>query len=150
MPKGDGGSWNATRPGPVLGGHVSFMLARPHMPPPLGLLPDISAGKEREAIVGADVLTDWTTPFVAQFAVPTAQHLKLRQGQQDEDILVDVETGSWALLQQEDSRWVVWQGGPEPLWDAVEEHLGRWHAAGTPAVEEATVRVTTQAQTLHW
>ncbi|MFF4401511.1 ATP-grasp peptide maturase system methyltransferase [Streptomyces sp. NPDC001480] len=136
--------------GPVLGGHVSFMLARPHLPPPLGLLPDISAGKEREAIVGADALTDWTTRFVAQFAVPTAQHLKLQQGQQDEDVLVDVETGSWAVLQQEDSRWIVRQGGPEPLWDAVEEHLGRWHAAGTPAVEEATVRVTAQAQTLHW
>ncbi|WP_189317649.1 DUF4158 domain-containing protein [Streptomyces brasiliensis] len=115
-------------------------------PPQLGLLPDLSAGKEREAVIGADVLADWTTRLVAQFAVPTAQHLKLRQGQHNEDVLVDVETGSWAALHEGDDRWIVRQGGPELLWDAVEEHLGRWHFAGTPAVDEATVRVTTEAR----
>ncbi|MFI8194009.1 ATP-grasp peptide maturase system methyltransferase [Streptomyces sp. NPDC085946] len=141
---------DGTASGPVLGGQVSFMLARPHLPPPLGLLPDLSKGTEREAIVGADVLTDWTSRFVAQFAVPTAQHLKLQQNQRTEDVLVDVDTGSWAALYEEADRWVVRQGGPEVLWDTVEEHLGRWYAAGTPAVEEATVRVTTEAQTLHW
>ncbi|MFJ9026870.1 hypothetical protein ACIRPU_44145 [Streptomyces sp. NPDC102259] len=36
------------------------MLVRPHTPP-LGLLPDLSAGNEREALIGADVLTDRTT-----------------------------------------------------------------------------------------
>jgi hypothetical protein len=45
----------------VLDGQVSFMLARPHLPPSLGLLPDLSAGKEREAIIGAGVLNDRTT-----------------------------------------------------------------------------------------
>jgi methyltransferase of ATP-grasp peptide maturase system len=141
---------DGTASGPVLGGQVSFMLARPHLAPPLGLLPDLSAGKEREAIIGADVLDDWTTRFVAQFAVPTALRLKLRQGQHDEDVLVDVETGSFAALHEEDGRWIVRQSGPDPLWDAVEEHLGRWHAAGTPAVEEATVRVTPEGQSIHW
>ncbi|MEV6056728.1 ATP-grasp peptide maturase system methyltransferase [Streptomyces sp. NPDC052107] len=140
---------DGTASGPVLGGQVSFMLARPHLAPPLGLLPDLSAGKEREAIIGADVLDDWTTRFVAQFAVPTAQRLKLRQGQHDEDVLVDVETGSFAALHEEGGRWIVRQSGP-PLWDAVEEYLGRWHAAGTPAVEEATVRVTPEGQSIHW
>ncbi|MFJ8201112.1 ATP-grasp peptide maturase system methyltransferase [Streptomyces sp. NPDC096152] len=141
---------DGTASGPVLGGHVSFMLARPHLPPPLGLLPDLSAGKERETVIGADVLDDWTTRFVAQFAVPAAQHLKLQQGRHEEDVLVDVETGSWAALHEEGGRWIVRQDGPDPLWDAVEEHLGRWHAAGTPAVEDATVRVTAEAQSLHW
>ncbi|MFJ3338443.1 hypothetical protein [Streptomyces sp. NPDC086766] len=82
--------------------------------------------------------------------MPAAQHLKLQQGQHEEDVLVDVETGSWAALYEEGGRWIVRQDGPEPLWDAVEEHLGRWHAAGTPAVEGATVRVTAEAQSLHW
>ncbi|GGJ60633.1 ATP-grasp peptide maturase system methyltransferase [Streptomyces brasiliensis] len=141
---------DGTASGPVLGGQVSFMLARPQLAPQLGLLPDLSAGKEREAVIGADVLADWTTRFVAQFAVPTAQHLKLRQRQHDEDVLVDVETGSWAALHEEDDRWIVRQGGPELLWDAVEDHLGRWHVAGTPAVDEATVRVTAEGQSIHW
>lgn len=89
---------DGTASGPVLSGQVSFMLARPHLPPPIGLLPDLSAGNEREALIGADVLTDWTTRFVAQFAAPQAQHMQLRQGEQDEDVLIDATTGSWAAL----------------------------------------------------
>ncbi|TVZ84753.1 ATP-grasp peptide maturase system methyltransferase [Streptomyces sp. BK340] len=141
---------DGTASGPVLSGQVSFMLARPHQAPSLGMLPDLSAGEEREAIIGADVLDDWTTRFVAQFAVPTAQRLKLRNGQYDEDVLIDAETGSFAALHEEDGRWVVRQGGSDALWDAVEEQLGRWHAARTPTVEEATVRVTPEGQSIHW
>lgn len=126
------------------------MLARPQLAPPLDLLPDISGGTEREAVVGADVLTDWTTRFVTQFAVPTAQLVKLRSGRHDEEILVEAETGSFAALHEEDSRRVVRQGGPDALWDAVEDHLGRWHAAGTPTLEEAAVRVPPQVQSIHW
>ncbi|MFD8391085.1 ATP-grasp peptide maturase system methyltransferase [Streptomyces sp. NPDC059680] len=141
---------DGTASGPVLGGQVSFMLARPHLAPPLGLLPDLNRGKEREAIIGADVLDDWTTRFVAQFAVPNAQRLKLRHGQHDEDLLFDVESESFAALHQDHGRWIVRQDGPHLLWDTVEEHLGRWHSAGTPTVEEATVRVTSEGQSIHW
>ncbi len=45
-----------------LSGQVSFMLARPHTPPALGVL-DLSEGKEREAIIGTDALNDWTSRF---------------------------------------------------------------------------------------
>ncbi|WP_251096663.1 ATP-grasp peptide maturase system methyltransferase [Streptomyces sp. Caat 7-52] len=141
---------DGTASGPVLGGHVSFMLARPHLAPPLGLLPDLTAGKERETRIGADVLRDWTTRFVTQFAVPTAQHLGLQLDGRNEDALVDAETGSWAALREESGYWIVRQDGAVPLWDVVEEHLGRWHAAGTPAVEKATVRVTAEGQSIHW
>ncbi len=33
---------------------------------------------------------------------------------------------------------------------AIEEHLHRWYASGTPAVEEATIRVTADGQSIHW
>ncbi|MEW2129816.1 ATP-grasp peptide maturase system methyltransferase [Streptomyces sp. NPDC005435] len=141
---------DGTAQGPVLGGQVEFMLARPHTPPPLGLLPDLSGGEEREALVGADVLADWTTRFIAQFGAPSVQRLALQVDGRTEDVLLDVESESWASLYQDRDRWIVRQSGPTRPWDAIEEQLGRWHAAGTPAIEDATVRVTPEGQSLHW
>ncbi|MFF3149982.1 ATP-grasp peptide maturase system methyltransferase [Streptomyces sp. NPDC057927] len=141
---------DGTATGPLLSGQVSFMLARPHMPPALGLLPDLSEGKEREAIIGTDALNDWTSRFVVQLAAPHTQRLTMERDGRTEHVLVDVESGSWAALYEEDGRWIVRQDGPNALWDAVEEQLGRWHAAGTPALEEFTVSVTPQGQTINW
>ncbi|WP_394425726.1 ATP-grasp peptide maturase system methyltransferase [Streptomyces sp. SGAir0957] len=139
-----------TAAGPVLGGRVGFMPARPHTPPPLGVLPDLTVGVEREARIGADVLADWTTRFITQFAVPTAQHLKLRTGSHDEDVLIDVETGAFAALRKEGGRWIVREGGPSRLWEAAEALIGRWRAAGAPAADKATVTVTADSQSIHW
>ncbi|MDQ0761944.1 ATP-grasp peptide maturase system methyltransferase [Streptomyces canus] len=141
---------DGTASGPLLGGGVSFMLARPQLPPPLGLLPDLSVGKERETVTGADVLNNWTSRFVVQLAVPHAQRLTLQQDARTEDVLIDTKSGSWCVLYEEAGRWMVRQDGPDALWDAVEEHLGRWHAAGTPALEEFTVHVTAEGQSIRW
>lgn len=126
------------------------MLARPHLPPPIGLLPGLEDGKERETGTGADVLNNWTSTFVVQLAVPGAQRLALERDGRTEDVLVDVDTGSWATVYADGGRWVVRQDGPVPLWDAVEEHVGRWCAAGAPPLEEFTVTVTPEGQTIHW
>lgn len=141
---------DGTATGRLLGGGVSFMLARPHTPPPLGLIPDLSEGKEREAIIGFDVLDNWTSRFVVQLAAPSAQRLTMERDGRTEHVLIDVETDSWAVLYQENDRWVVRQGGPDALWDAIEAHLGRWHAAGTPALEEFKVSVTRDGQKVIW
>ncbi|MFD4542397.1 ATP-grasp peptide maturase system methyltransferase [Streptomyces bauhiniae] len=141
---------DGTAAGPVLAGGVHFMLARPQLAPPLGLLPDLSGGEERCASVGGDVLDDWATRFVVQFAVPGAQQLRLSTDGRDERVLIDVENESWAALHEVDGRWTVRQGGPVALWDAVEAGLGRWHAEGAPGLERATVRVTPESQSITW
>ncbi|WP_433456637.1 ATP-grasp peptide maturase system methyltransferase (plasmid) [Streptomyces sp. CA-142005] len=141
---------DGTASGPLLGGQVSFMLARPQLPPPLGLLPDLSAGVVREAIVGADVLDDWTARFVVQAAVPAAQRLTLTQDGREQHVLVDVGSGSWAAMHEEDGRWTVRQDGPDLLWDAVEDQLGRWRASGAPPLEQCTVHIAPEGQTIRW
>ncbi|MFF9914819.1 ATP-grasp peptide maturase system methyltransferase [Streptomyces sp. NPDC013457] len=141
---------DGTASGPLLGGQASFMIARPQSPPPLGLIPDLSAGTERQTSIGADALDDWTARFIAQFAAPNAQRLTLNQDGRTEHVLVDVLSGSWAAVFEEGGQWVARQGGPDLLWDAVEAHLDGWHAAGKPAIEKAVVAVTREAQTLTW
>ncbi|MFH9707187.1 ATP-grasp peptide maturase system methyltransferase [Streptomyces luteogriseus] len=141
---------DGTASGPLLGGGVNFMLARPHTPPPPGLLPDLDDGKERQTAIGADVLNNWTTRFVAQLAAPGTQRLTMQRDGRTEDVLVDVETESWAAVYSEGGRWLVRQGGPQPLWDAVEDRLGQWRHAGAPALEEFTVSVSPEGQRISW
>ncbi|MFE1336183.1 ATP-grasp peptide maturase system methyltransferase [Streptomyces sp. NPDC058733] len=141
---------DGTASGTLLGGHVSFMLARPHLPPPLGLLPDLGAGTERRAVFGADALDDRTARFVVQAAAPDAQRLTLARDGWQEDVLLDVVSGSWAALRRDGGSWTVRQGGPHALWDAAEEQLSRWHAAGAPGPERFTCHITPQGPTWGW
>lgn len=136
--------------GRLLGGQISFMLARPQLPPPLGMLPDLDDGKERETVTGADVLNNWSARFVTQLAVPGAQRLTMQRDGRTENILVDVGSGSWAAVYEDGGRWLVRQGGPDGLWDRVEEQFDRWCADGAPKLEEFTVTVTPEGQTVRW
>ncbi|MFJ8232454.1 ATP-grasp peptide maturase system methyltransferase [Streptomyces sp. NPDC094448] len=126
---------DGTAAGRLLGGEVSFMLARPQIPPPLGVLPDLSDGTERECIVAWDVLNDWAARFVAQLAVPKAQRFSLALEGGVFDVLLDVESGSWAALRKAEGRWIVREGGPERLWAQVEDHVTRWRKEGSPGLD---------------
>lgn len=118
-----------------LAGQISFMLARPQQPPPFGVLPDLDSGEERTAPLGPHVLDDWNTRFVAQLAVPRAQHVTLTPQGRTEHLLIDVAVGAWALLYEDSGAWIVRQGGPDRLWDAVEAYVTRWRGDGASPLE---------------
>ncbi|MEU1551333.1 ATP-grasp peptide maturase system methyltransferase [Streptomyces scabiei] len=142
---------DGTARGRLLGGHISFMIARPQLPPPLGLLPDLDdSDDERATPLAADCLDDWDTRFVAQLAAPRAQRLSLDRDGRTEHLLVDVDAGAWAALVQDGAGWTVRQGGPVRLWDDIEETVTQWRADGAPGLDRFEVTVTPDGQTVTW
>lgn len=136
--------------GRLLGGQISFMLARPHTPPPFGMLPDLDAGDERPAKVGADLFGDWTARFVMELATPKVQRLDLERGGRTEHLLLDVEADAWAAVYPDGERWMVRQGGPYPVWDPIEDHMARWQAAGAPGLDRFEISITGGVQSITW
>jgi methyltransferase of ATP-grasp peptide maturase system len=142
---------DGTASGRFHGGQISFMLARPQVPPPLGLLPDLDQGYERQAFLGADVINDWNTRFVAQLAAPGAQRVTLTRDGRTEHVLLDVGTGAWAVLWEDaGGDWMVRQSGSARIWDAIEEHITRWRGDGAPPLEEFEIMVTSEQQSITW
>ncbi|MEU9831687.1 rRNA adenine N-6-methyltransferase family protein [Streptosporangium sp. NPDC048047] len=114
---------DGTACGRFLPDDLHFMTARPHGRPPVAS-PHLGMGEVRDGRVDPRVLDDRTGVFVAQLAVPSA----VRLGGGDEVVLWDVGTGSLAEV----TSGTVRQRGPLRLWDAVEDAVLTWRAAGTP------------------
>jgi methyltransferase of ATP-grasp peptide maturase system len=141
---------DGTASGRFLGGQISFMLARPQSPPPLGILPDLNQGDEQPTRLAPDALEDWDTRFVAQIAAPRTQRMTMDRDGHTEHIFLDVEAGAWAALRQDGGTWAVRQGGPARVWDDIEERVTRWRADGSPALDRFEIKVTKEGQTVTW
>ncbi|MBC3981610.1 methyltransferase [Streptomyces sp. AC536] len=133
-------------------GPSSFMPARAQAAAPLGgslAARAAYADSVRRARVAPGVLRDWMPAFLAQLAAPTAQLVRAVAGGTEKRYLIDAERESFAELAPEGDGWVVRQGGPLALWDAVERAITGWRAAGEPGIDAVRLRVTREAHT-YW
>lgn len=134
-----------TAHGRFLSSDPSFMIARQQdAPESLGMLPSSDEGTTRHTRYGPELLTKPDSGFVAQLALPHARSFSMPgdDGTMSTYVL-DARNDAFAVLTPDGEGWSVRQGGPVLLWDAVEQALALWHAAG-PA--EFGLTVTPDAQ----
>ncbi|MDA0565856.1 ATP-grasp peptide maturase system methyltransferase [Streptomonospora sp. S1-112] len=143
---------DGTAHGRLLPGTVSFMAVRTHAPPSFGNPAHwaaLASGADRPTRHAPDRLTHPTVEafhlrFLAQCAVPDAQMATV-----DGHVhLVDVVTGSVAVLSAQGGDWRVRQGGPVALWDRVEAVVDAYDAAGAPEPSAFTLHVDAAGQYL--
>ncbi|MEV5339118.1 ATP-grasp peptide maturase system methyltransferase [Streptomyces sp. NPDC052676] len=106
---------------------------------------------ERTTEVPPTLLDAWMPAFLAQLAAPGTQLvLACANDGHDRRYLFDSERESFAAFAQDGTGgWTVRQGGPIALWDAIEQTLVRWKAAGRPDISAVRLHVTDQAHT-YW
>ena len=132
---------------------TSFMPARAQAVAPVG--GDLGAriayaGPGRPVRITPGVLREWMPAFLAQLAAPGAQLVRAALADGTETAyLIDAERESVAAVSLDGDRWTVRQSGPVNLWDAVEDTLVAWQAAGGPDVDSVRLRVTEDAHT-YW
>jgi methyltransferase of ATP-grasp peptide maturase system len=134
-------------------GSSSFMHARAQALAPLA--GDLSArtayaDTERPAKVPPTLLDEWMPAFLAQLTALRAQFVRATTDDGTQSLyLFDAERESFAAFAESTSGWTVRQGGPVALWDAVEETLSAWQAAGSPDIASIRLHITEQAHT-YW
>lgn len=127
--------------GRFTGETISYMLARPHCPPPRSSFFRYD-GSARPARVDPMLLKSWTGHFVAQLGAPTAELMMTTDGV----ILIDVATGSQAWTERAGDGWTVHQHGALRLWDQAEDALLTWQSAGSPDQSAFGMTITEDAQ----
>jgi len=128
-------------------GRSSFMHARSQAAaPPSG---DLSArtayaDTERPTNLPPTLLDDWMPAFLAQLAAPGAQLVDASAADGSQlRYLFDIERESFATLRNDDARgWIVRQGGPVALWDAIEQALIAWRDSGQPEINSAWLHIS--------
>lgn len=160
-----GGSWqygtglakvtvaeDGTAEGRIIG-RSSFMQARSQAEVPIG--GDLSArtayaDSERETKVAPLLLEEWMPAFLAQLAAPGARFTRATSLEGNRLLhLFDPDRESFASFTENDGTWTVRQGGPEALWDTIEQALTAWQDAGRPDITAVRLRVTRESH-IYW
>ncbi|QMU79706.1 methyltransferase domain-containing protein [Streptacidiphilus sp. PB12-B1b] len=89
---------------------------------------------------------DETTAFILGAAMPQVVSFGLPDGDVPGLYLAHRSDGSWAHVLH-DGRTV--QGGPQPLWDEMEQAHAEWTSAGSPLPHELSITVDGTAQRVH-
>ncbi|MEU5022999.1 ATP-grasp peptide maturase system methyltransferase [Streptomyces milbemycinicus] len=143
---------DGTAEGRLLPGTVSFISARTHAAPAFGNPAHWAAGlpeKARTTRHSPERITAATEEafhlrFLAQSTLPSAQMSTVGEVVH----LVDVVTGSAAVLSPDDSAWRVREGGPVALWERLERVLDAYDTADRPGPETFTLHVSEGGQRL--
>ncbi|HSA52520.1 MAG TPA: ATP-grasp peptide maturase system methyltransferase [Yinghuangia sp.] len=132
-------------------GRSSFIPARAEAPVPLS--GDLTAraayvDTERRTALSPAVLEQWMPAFLAQLTAPGVQFVRACSGDgRATTYLFDTRRESFAALSEGGEEWIVRQGGPVAIWDAIEAAVTAWHNAGEPDVSAVRLTVTAKAHT---
>ncbi|MFF4521789.1 hypothetical protein [Streptomyces bluensis] len=95
--------------------------------------------------------TTWpNTRYVAQLGASRAQRVVLTRDGRTEHLFLNAATGAWAVLWERHGQWMVRQNGQSCIWDAIEEHVTRWRAAGAPPLERFEIAVSSDRSSITW
>lgn len=120
--------------GTVIDGDLAFRMAY--------------ADTERTSRLDPGTLGEWMPAFLAQLAAPGSQLVRSTSDDGEPEVyLFDIERESFAALTSTDAGWKVRQGGPVAIWDAIEDAVVRWQAAGNPDIDDVELEVTSAGHT---
>lgn len=137
--------------GPLLPGTISFMAARAQEAPPFGnpqhwaqLAADVQSETAHHdpARITEATETAFFARFLAQLAAPDAQLSTIG----DTTFVVDLVSGSVAVVSTSSDGLAKRQAGPLRLWDVIEEALDKWDDVGQPGPEAFRMHCGTDGQ----
>ncbi|SFB00123.1 methyltransferase, ATP-grasp peptide maturase system [Amycolatopsis marina] len=136
----------ATGTGRVLARDGRFMPLRAHRLAPIPELPDetMTEPGRRATLSVADALTPPSRfEFFAGLELPEVSSL---HGDSPEITWLAHSDGSWARQVDTGDGFLVWQGGPQRLWDRVEEAHARWLELGQPERSDFGITIDGEMQ----
>lgn len=129
---------DGTATGHLIDDPATFMPARAHAAPGLGEFATAAYNDQtRPTKLNARILHERVPRLLMQLSAPGLQHATSGTAKESTNYFVDITDGSYAVLTADEIR----QGGPQRIWDTIEQSLDIWREAGSPGVDAFEVRI---------